>query len=168
MGPFGSRTVAPASRSHFQIFYSAIYWKGILETFSRWPYSAPELLLLLLPVIYRYSTVIIIERESEKVSPDGPIRLQNCCSCFSQSFSDILQWYLLKGNLRNFLQIAQFGSRTVAPSCRSHFQIFYSDNYWKGILETFTRWPHSVLELLLLLLAVIFRYSTVIIIERES
>ena len=167
MAPFGSRTVAPTSRSHFQIFYSAIYWKGILETFSRWPYSAPELLLLLLPVIYRYSTVIIIERESEKVSPDGPIRLQNCCSCLSQSFSDSLQW-LLKGNVRNVHQMAPFCSRTVAPASRSHFQIFYSDNYWKGILETFTRWSHSAPELLLLLLAVIFRYSTVITIERES
>ena len=166
MAPFGSRTVAPASRSHFQIFYSAMYWKGILETFSRWPYSAPELLLLLLPVIYRYSTVIIIERESEKVSPDGPIRLQNCCSCLSQSSSDILQW-LLKGNFRNVHQMAPFGSRTVAPASRSHFQIFYGDNYWKGILETFTRWPNSAPELLLLLLAVIFRYSTVII-ERDS
>ena len=35
-----------------------IYWKGILETFTRWPNSAPELLLLLLAVIFRYSTVI--------------------------------------------------------------------------------------------------------------
>ena len=41
-----------------------IYRKGILETFTRWPNSAPELLLLLLAVIFRYSTVIIIERES--------------------------------------------------------------------------------------------------------
>ena len=35
-----------------------IYRKGILETFTRWPNSAPELLLLLLAVIFRYSTVI--------------------------------------------------------------------------------------------------------------
>ena len=167
MAPFGSRTIAPASRSHFKILYSDNYWKGILETFTRWPNSAPELYLLLLAVTYRYSTVIIIERESEKVSPDGPIRLQNCCSCLSQSFSDILQW-LLKGNIRNVQQMAPFGSRTVAPASRSHFQIFYSDNYWKGILETFSRWLHSAPELLLLLLAVIFSYSTVIIIERES
>ena len=62
MAQFGSRTVAPASRSHFQIFYS-----------------------------------------------DN----------------------LLKGNLRNFHQMAPFGSRTVAPASRSHFQIFYSDNYFK-------------------------------------
>ena len=167
MAPFGSRTVAPASRSHLQIFYSDNYWKGILETFTRWPNSAPELDLLPLAVIYRYSTVINIERESYKLSPDGPIRLQNCCFCLSQSFSDILQW-LLKGNVRNVHQMAQFGSRTVAPASRSHFYIFYSDNYWKGIIETCSRWLHSATELLLLLLAVIFRYSTVITIERES
>ena len=105
-----------------------LYRKGILETFTRWPDSAPELLLLLLAVIFRYSTVI----------------------------------YISKGNLRNFHQMARFGSRTVALASRSHFQIFYSDNYRKGILETFTRWPNSAPELLLLLLAVIFRYSTVI------
>ena len=35
-----------------------IYRKGISETFTRWPNSAPELLLLLLAVIFRYSTVI--------------------------------------------------------------------------------------------------------------
>ena len=93
MAQFGSRTVALASRSHFQIFYS-----------------------------------------------DN----------------------LSKGNLRNFHQMARFGSRTVALASRSHIQIFYSDNYRKGILETFTRWPDSAPELLLLLLAVIFRYSTVI------
>ena len=166
MAPLGSRNVTPISRSHFQIFYGDNYWKGILETFTRWPHSAQELLLLLLAVIFRYSTVIIIERESEKLSPDGPIRLQNCCSCFSQSFSDILMW-LLKGNLRKFHQMAPFGSRTVAPASRSHFQIFYSDNYWKEILDTFTRWPNSAPELLLMPLVVIFRYSTVII-ERES
>ena len=165
MAQFGSRTVAPASRSHFQIFYSDNYWKGILESFTRWPNSTPELLLLLLAVIFRYSTVII-ERECYELSPDGPIRLQNCYSCFSQAFSDILQW-LLKGNLRKFHQMAPFGSRTVAPAYRSHFQIFYGHNYWKGILENFTRWPNSAPELLLLLRAVIFRYSTVII-ERES
>ena len=36
------------------------------------------------------------------------------------------------------------------------------NNYRKGILETFTRWPNWAPELLLLLPAVIFRYSTVI------
>ena len=30
--------------------------------------------------------------------------------------------------------MAQFGSRTVAPASRSHFQIFYSD-YMKGNVE---------------------------------
>ena len=34
---------------------------------------------------------------------------------------------ILKENLRNFHQMAQFGSRTVALASRSHFQIFYSD-----------------------------------------
>ena len=58
--------------------------------------------------------------------------------------------------------MAQFGSRTGILASRSHFQIFYSDNYWKGILETFPRWPNSAPELLLLLPAVILGYSTVI------
>ena len=80
-----------------------IYWKGILETFTRWPNSAPELLLMLLAVIFRYSTVII-ERESWKLSPDGPTRLHEMLlTYFSQVMFSFWRYLygdtLLKGTL---------------------------------------------------------------------
>ena len=123
------------------IFYVAdnLFLNGNLRRFSRrWPHlKAPELL------------TPRIAREWHK-----PV-------------SDIQIW-LLKGNakVQDYHQILGPIRRPEAWNCslasRSHFQIFYSDIYWKGILETFTRLPNSALELLLLLLAVIFRYSTVI------
>ena len=109
-------------------------------------------------VAQTYSTVHILLKENlQKVSPDGPILdSRTCCRKKPEIIaSPVFRYstvYILKGNVRNAHQMAPFCSRTVAPASRSHFQIFYSDNYWKGILETFTRWSHSAPELLLLLL----------------
>ena len=128
-------------KSYLEIFrYSAHAWyllKGNPgNSFSRWPNLKvfAELLTILLKVAVDFQD---IARQWHKPIQKGilwedfhqiaqiMLDSRTCCRKKPEILaSPVFRYstvYILKGNVRNVHQMAQFGFRTVAPASRSHF-----------------------------------------------